>query len=307
VRHLRHERQEFSATAIDRTGVAGRRIPLDVDSEVDLATAHVELIKLDHPGPSEHNFRQEDVYWLDLCLTPRRPNARARYTDEWGRHRFAEMGTIIAFPPRHSLHLVSAGGRHQSLVCQLRAEAVDKWLPSDFEWTDRRLEACLHLSNGTIRGLLLRMAQELRNARAGSRELCEAMALQLSIELARYITAVNAPREKGGLTSWHLRVIDRRVAEPGEPATLAELASLCNLSVRQITRGFRTSRGCSIGDYMTQSRIETAKRRLAYDESIKSVSASMGFSSASNFAYAFRRATGMTPTLYRSRLLRDFQ
>jgi AraC family transcriptional regulator len=277
--------------------------PLEVDAELELPLALVQIIRLEHLGPEDNMFRRDGVFWVDLCLTPRRPTACARYIDRWGPHRFAEMGPIIALPPGENMHLKSAGGRHSSVICQLRAEAVRKWLPQDFEWTDRRLEACLHIASDRIRWLLLRLNQELRGPRLGTREMCTALVDQLAIELARYIVSVNEPTEKGGLASWRLRVIDERLAEPREPPTLAELADLCRMSVRQLTRGFRTSRGCSVSDHLAELRIDTAKRRLsASQETIKTIATSLGFASQSSFTVAFRRATGgVTPNEYRKR------
>ena len=301
MRRLRSELAELSA--LSSTPEAGGSSKLELDAELEVAGARLDLIRLDHPGPSENMFRDEDVFWVDLCLTPRRPSASARYIDHWGPYRFAELGAIIALPPRQLLHLKSAGGRHASLICQLRAEEVYQRLPEDFEWNDRRLEACLFVANETIRALLLRIAQELRHPKLAGPELCEAIVTQLAIELARYLTAVSEPTDKGGLAAWRLRAIDRRVTATGEPPTLDELAKICRLSVRQLTRGFRTSRGCSIRDFVAQSRIEAAKRRLATEESIKTIASSMGFSSQSNFTSAFRRATGVTPSDFRSRLL----
>jgi AraC family transcriptional regulator len=199
------------------------------------------------------------------------------------------------------MHLRSGGGRHISLLCALKAEAVERWASPDFAWTDRRLEACLDISSASIRGLLLRLYHELRQPGLATRELSEALVYQLSIELARYLGAVDDPVEKGGLAVWRLRAIDRRTAEPGPPPSLEELAGICNLSVRQLTRGFRTSRGCSIGDYLSQARMDMAKRRLADDESIKAIATGMGFGSQSNFTSAFRRMTGLTPGQFRQR------
>ena len=68
---------------------------MDVEAELELSIAHVRLVQLDHPGLSENLFARPDVYWVDGCLTPRRPNARARYVSEWGPHRFGGMGSII--------------------------------------------------------------------------------------------------------------------------------------------------------------------------------------------------------------------
>lgn len=281
-----------------------RSATVALEAELALCGAHVWLVHLDHEGPDEHMFQREDLYWVDLCLTPRRPNARARYVDHWGQHRFNNMGSIIALPPRFKLHLKSEGGKHISLICALKADLVDRWLPDQFEWNDRRLEACLNISNSTIRSLLLDLSHEMRHPLTGSRELCEAIVQMLPIELARNLIAMDEPTEYGGLAAWRLLAIERRIAQPGKLPTLEELASECRVSVRQLTRGFRTSRGCSIGDYLAQHRIDVAKRRLATDESIKSIAAATGFSSQSTFTYTFRRATSVTPHEYRKRVLR---
>lgn len=282
----------------------GESASVFLEAELELSGAHVWLVHLDHAGPDEHIFLREDLYWIELCLTPRRPNARARYADFWSLHRFHSMGSIIALPPRLKLHLRSEGGKHISLICALKTDLVDRWLPDQFEWTDRRLEACLNISNSTIRSLLLNLSHEMRHPRIGSRELGEAIVQMLPIELARNLIAMDEPAEYGGLAPWRLRAIDRRISEPGRMPTLAELADECRISVRQLTRGFRTSRGCSIGDYLAQQRIDAAKRRLATNETIKSIALSTGFSSQSTFTYTFRRATGVTPHEYRKRVLR---
>lgn len=269
--------------------------------EVDLSIARVQLVQLYHPDPVDHMFRREGIYWVDLCLTPRRPTASARYIDRWNPHRFSDLGSIIALPPGEQLHLTSAGGRHASLLCQLREDAVGRWLPQDFKWTDRRLEACLHIASERISWLLLRLFQELRSPGLAQTATCESTLQLLSIELAQYIASVSKPTEKGGLADWRLRLIDTRLAEPREPPTLADLASLCKLSVRQLTRGFRTSRGSSICAHLNQVRIDAAKRRLATDESIRMISTAMGYATQSSFTFAFRRATGTTPDEYRKR------
>jgi AraC family transcriptional regulator len=283
-----------------RNGAAG--LPLKIQAEIQLPSAEIFLLQMNHAAPDSHLVFHEDMFWIDLCLTPRR-QACGRYVDRWGTHRYGNMGSIIALPPKFRINIKHAGGRHNSLICALKAEAVQQWLPPDFEWTDRRLEACLGISSAAIRNLLLRLAQELHHSGVGSGELYEAIVLLLSIEIARYLIAIDEPTERGGLADWRLRVIDKRLAESGSLPTLADLAQLCGISVRQLTRGVRTSRGCSIGDYMSQSRMDIAKRLLSSEETIKSVAGSMGFTSQSSFTYAFRRATGITPKEFRNRLL----
>ena len=127
---------------------------------------------------------------------------------------------------------------------------------------------------------------------------------QLAIELTRYCTDNNEPTVSGVLAPWRLRAIDERLEDFDVPPTLTELSELCRLSVRQLTRGFRASRGCSIGEYIAQARIEQAKKLLSTERSIKAVAYTLGFASSSSFCFAFRRAIGETPRQFKSRLLR---
>jgi AraC family transcriptional regulator len=122
------------------------------------------------------------------------------------------------------------------------------------------------------------------------------------IELARYCLGSEERRDKGGLAPWRMRLIKERLAEPGVRVSLSELATLCNMSPRQLTRAFRTSNGCSIGDYIAQDRIDKAKRLLKTDQNVKSIVHALGFNSPSHFYVAFHRATGETPLQYRQRV-----
>jgi AraC family transcriptional regulator len=97
-----------------------------------------------------------------------------------------------------------------------------------------------------------------------------------------------------------LRLIDERLADLRQVPTLSELAALCKLSVRQLTRGFRASRGLSIGDHVAAIRIERAKQLLVSDLNIKSIAHMSGFASPSAFCFAFRHASGMTPGEFRA-------
>jgi AraC family transcriptional regulator len=204
-------------------------------------------------------------------------------------------------PRGEALQFRSDGGRQSSIICKLGAEQIREWFEEKLEWTDRRLQASLDISNDNIRSLLRRLGQELRYPGFGSRQMAELIAAQISIELGRYCGAIDETTATGGLASWRLRIIDERLAEVREAPMLTELASLCNMSVRQLTRGFRASRGCSIGDYITQHQIDAAKKLLATGDSIKAIARTMGFSSPSSFSYAFRRGAGVTPRQARNR------
>ncbi len=266
----------------------------------DIARAQVVRFEMD--GPVDSLMTDEANLYVNLCLTPRPRDARACYPDRWGPNRFERLGEIFLVPPGEVLRAVSEGGVQTSMVCQINAELFNRWFDGELEWNDCRLEAALHISDLSIRGLLMRLTRELCHPGFASDVLIDLMVPQVVVEIGRHCASIQESRSKAGLAAWRLRLIDERVSDGGKSPSLAELAELCHLSVRQLSRGFRISRGCSIGQYVEQSRVENAKRLLMTGQSIKSIAYSMGFSSPSSFSYAFRRMTGTSPAEYRDRV-----
>lgn len=279
----------------------GRRSIIEIDAQVQVGRSHVMVAHLSHDGPDRNVFRRDRSYWVDLSLTPRRPNATGRF-DRWPPGRSLEIGPLIAFPPGKPIEIRTTGGRHVSLICELDADEVNRWLPDDFEWSDRRLEAALNVASEEIHGLLMRLYDEVKNPGVGSEALFEALVTQLSIALARYYLDASAPDTKGGLAPWRMRLVDDRMSDPKERyPTVAELALLCRLSVRQFSRAFKVSRGCSANEFLRQNRMNSAKRRLFSRQSLAEVAQNLGFASQSSFTAAFKRATGATPAEFRKR------
>jgi AraC family transcriptional regulator len=277
---------------------------LEAEIRVPVATAQLVRFHVTEPADNIKSKSEEGAYWLDMCLTPRPRNARACYRDHWGPHRFERLGNVFLLPPEETVQARSDGGSPQSsILCHLNPEALREWFEGDLQWTDQRLEASLDIPDANIRSLLLRLTDEMRNPGFASNVMVELITAQLALELGRYYNAINEGPATGGLAPWRLRLIDERLREVREAPTLAELAVLCNLSVRQLTRGFRANRGRSIGEHVAQCRLDNAKRLLATDQSVKSIAYSLGFASPSSFCFAFRRAIGETPRQFRQRAL----
>lgn len=275
---------------------------MTVEAELRVPVATVRIVHFHLAEPVERALREEHAYRLDLCLTPRLVNARACYSDRWARHRFERIGKVFLLPPGETMQARSDCGRQASIVCHLLADPISNWL-GGLEWTDRRLAATLDIPDPTIRGLLLRLVEEVRHPGFAGEMLVELIVAQMAIEVGRYCAAISDSPTTGVLAPWRLRLIDERLREIHETPTLAELAALCRISVRQLTRGFRASRGRSIGDHVSQTRLDNAMRQLATDQSVKSIAYSLGFASPSSFSYAFHRAVGETPRQYRRRVL----
>lgn len=243
---------------------------------------------------------------LDLRVTPRPVNARGAFMEKWGGNRFEKLGDIVLVPPGQPLAVRwDSGGIQSSIRCELRGRLALQRLGGTLEWTDPRLRAALDVSSHTVRLLLRRLAEEARSPRRDSKLLVESIATQLTIELCRYLESVQDEHVNGGLAAWRLRLIDERLQHLAVPPTLVELAELCSISVRQLTRGFLKSHGCTLGHYVQHHRMEAAKKLLWTEGSIKAVAMALDFSSTSSFAYAFRRSTGITPRQFQQRVLRS--
>jgi AraC family transcriptional regulator len=273
---------------------------MTVESELNARVASAQLVHYNFEGPTDRVTREIDSYRWDMCLTPRPGNARACYRDHWSLDRFERLGNIFVLPPNETMRVRADSIKQSSIICHLRPEALNQWFDGAIEWTDPRLAASLDVTDAQIRSLLLRLAEEARNPGFASAMMVELIGAQLALEFARYCRSISERTLSGGLASWRLRLVDERLAEVSAAPTLTELAALCQLSVRQLTRGFRASRGCSIGDYVANSRVDHAK-------AVKAVAYSLGFASPSGFCFAFRRATGETPRQFQQRLLRTAQ
>ena len=275
-----------------------------VDAELSVSTLKAQIARFIIPAPTVALMRDDTFYQLNMCLTPRPLNARACYREHWGPHRFERLGDIFLLPPGEDLLVRGDGGRQYSLLCQLPPDTIRDIIGHDLTWNERQLDATLDITSARVRALLFRMAEEVRHPGIAGERMLEFLAGELAIELGRFCLEVSERPVTGGLAGWRLRLIDERLSEDPTTPSLGELAKLCNMSVRQLTRGFKVSRGCSIGDYVEQRRMETAKRLLVEGESVKTIAFNMGFSSPSSFTFAFRRAVGTSPSNFRQRQTR---
>jgi AraC family transcriptional regulator len=273
---------------------------LEVGTEVRGPVATAQLVRLNVVDPVDIVMMDRDAYWLELCLEPR-PNSQACYLDHWSAERFEHIGRMYLLPPGETVRTRTDGGpSHASVLCHIRPEPINEWFDGALKWTDRSLEASLDIADENVRNLMMRLADEMRHPGFASNMLVELIVAQLTIELGRYFVQFDEIPAVGALARWRLQLIDERLQDSHDAPTLSELAALCKLSVRQLTRGFRASRSCSIGEYVASSRIAHAKRLLASDASVKSIAYSLKFTSSSAFCFAFRRATGMTPGEFRA-------
>ncbi len=107
----------------------------------------------------------------------------------------------------------------------------------------------------------------------------------------------------GGLSPMVLRrAIERLRSDSDADVSLAALAADAGLSRFHFCRAFKESTGLSPHAWLRQHRLEQAMNMLRdSDTSIVSVAATLGYSSQTAFAAAFRKLTGETPSDWRRR------
>lgn len=277
---------------------------IEVDSEILLPIGRAQILRRVWTSPIDVLAVPEN-HRLELSLLPRSNESRACFPERWGPHRFEPMGELLLTPQGQLIHARSDCRLQNSIAIIFDNDAALIWFGEGWEWTDRRLRASLDITSQEIRSLVFRIGEEMRSPGLAGRTLIELMAGQTAIELARYFLGIDEEKAAGGLSPWRLKLIEDRLVADINPPSVSELAGLCNISARHLTRAFRVSRGRSIGSYVLEQRMKHAKKLLASGMSIKSVAAAMDFATPSNFTTAFRRATGESPREYKQRVTRS--
>jgi AraC-like DNA-binding protein len=104
-----------------------------------------------------------------------------------------------------------------------------------------------------------------------------------------------------------LKRLLKHVSEhPGEALSLARAAGIASLEYTHFAAYFREKTGVTFKCWIDFVRVCWAVQMLeSVDKSITEVAQDSGFEDGTTFCRTFRRVTGMTPTQYRRRRLRD--
>jgi len=154
--------------------------------------------------------------------------------------------------------------------------------------------------------LIYQIAVALKTAlevdRSGSKLYADAMAAAL---VARLIPCYSSHQpvinhHPGGLTKQQLKQVTDYIHEYLEQdLSLAELASLVQLSSYHFARLFKRSTGLSPHKYLLKCRIERVKQLLiARTLSLAEIASVVGFSSQGHLNYHFKRLVGVTPKAF---------
>lgn len=155
-----------------------------------------------------------------------------------------------------------------------------------------------------LRALIRQLNAELETAAFGGRLYAEELMQALAVHLVRHHTTedVRGVKPRGGLPAVRLRRVEAYVeAHLSEDVRLEDLAGEAALSEYYFARLFRESTGESPHQYVIRRRMEAARGLLAEtDWTVQRVAMAVGYDSASHFRTLFKRATGTTPSRFRT-------
>jgi AraC family transcriptional regulator len=221
--------------------------------------------------------------------------------------RTRPIGDLIFLPPGTALTTITQTSERASAVtCLFDPEwfAATTELPR--EWTMGDLTQCIDLKNGRLDQAMRWLERELNSPSFGTPLVLESISNMLAIELKRHLWRGSVPRLRttsGRIPRTQIdRIYDLVEAAENRFPTVGELAELCGTSAVHLRRSFRATTNQTLNEFIEQARFQKAARLLVQtDLPLKAVAYRVGFSSAANFATAFKRHQGETPTAYRIR------
>lgn len=202
----------------------------------------------------------------------------------------------------HSYESVHDLALDNIIYCPERFQLALDWqqlLPSQDEGSWRLTTRGMALARGVIQQL----EQESRKSDLLSRQLTEALFLQLALILQRHRYASDRAYQQPEGEQLDLLM----AAIQGQIATSFDLALFCHqhqLSERALKQLFRQQTGMTISHYVRQLQLCRAKYLLRTSEClIGEVAARCGFDDSNYFSVVFTRDTGLTPSAWRQRFI----
>lgn len=159
-----------------------------------------------------------------------------------------------------------------------------------------------HFTDPLLKLLLERLVGEYSRPGPADTLYAQSLVQAAAAVVLRVAGAGRTPAHRsGGLAPRRLaEVVDYIHAHLAGQVTLAELAAVAGVSESHFTRVFRASTGESPHRYVTQRRLEYARRQLTRtDRPIADIAAEAGFADQSHLTRTMRRYDGATPRTLR--------
>jgi AraC family transcriptional regulator len=257
----------------------------------------------DNPPPSCTSMCP-DHYMVILAITPRPPRAWATLAEQRDSSP-AAMGELMLIPPGFAQRggFEPQSGLRRDIFCLFPQQRFEDLMGGRIEWTHESLRATSDIRDANIQAATRRLAQEAVSPGMAASVLSDSLAVSVAVDVRRYFGRRRSEPQPPGyrLSGQQLGLIrDYIYAHADQELRLSQVAQVCGLSVRHLTRAFKGTTGLTLAGHVTEIRMGIAKDLLVNTRlPQKVIAANVGFTTVSSFSTAFRRLTGLTPRAFR--------
>jgi len=205
--------------------------------------------------------------------------------------------------PRSMPHTSSFAGPHGGVILSITNPQIERHIGPFVGGRPFELAPEFNLEDGQLQHLLLALLALAQEGSCDDTLVGELLVNAVCVRLAKRFTIskMNIVPCRGGLPTARLkRVLEYVESNLDKNITLTELARVANMSLYYFAVLFRQSTGLSPHRYVLSKRVERAKELLHDPKlSVLDVSMNVGFEHQNNFARAFRRMIGVSPTEFK--------
>ncbi|WNI22265.1 helix-turn-helix transcriptional regulator [Streptomyces sp. ITFR-16] len=279
--------------------------------EVTRLQGGLRVVRYDVSFAADHRVGysfSEDRFELEVCL-----DGGLRLVEEGAGQGELGRFSLSLTPPRPTRGMLvhSAGRPYRGVSLTGHRAALSPYLGSvgadAFASSLKRLDSSrgddLYLGRGAQLHGVPSLLADVFGSRAETAGKTLLMESRVMAALALLIDASSSATENGladheadALRTVPLILWRERHALPA----LAEVARLLSMSPKRLARGFKTLFGVPPMEYHRRQCLERAADLLVdTDWTVERIGGEVGYATASNFVYAFRRRLGCTPAEYR--------
>lgn len=216
---------------------------------------------------------------------------RGSFTEVYGEHSRSGRPSTLIFHPAGEIH---SDHFHTTSRC-FNIQMNTRWLERA-QQPARIINTPADFCGGQLVNLAARLYREFRQLDEFSGLAVEGLALEIIAEASR-----GSLKEPGRTPPhWLAQVRDILHEQLGERPSLVTLAESVDVHPVHLAREFRRFYGCTIGEYVRQSRIEFACHQISTsDASLSDIALAAGFFDQSHFSRTFKQINGISPAAYR--------